>query len=329
MGIGNLELVASLPSFQFLSYINCVTYGSLKHAIMKLFHLSACAFLLFIYHTGNGQSDSITTAGATPQLVSAQFSFTEGPAVDKKGNIFFTDQPNDKIWEYDTDGKLSLFMEKTGRSNGLYFDKKGNLVSCADEKDELWSIDKNKKVTVLLKDFGGHRLNGPNDLWVHPGGGIYFTDPYYQRSYWDRKTTDLDGQKVYYMAPGKEPVIVEADMMQPNGIVGTPDGKFLYVADIKGKKTYKYFINKDGSLTDKKLFVEMGSDGLTLDNRGNVYFTGNGVTVYTPEGKLLTHIGIPSRWTANLCFGGKKRNILLITATESVYVLPMLVKGVE
>src|SRR5687768_12629027 len=122
-------------------------------------------------------SVNIIAPGATVQLVSSQFSFTEGPATNKKGDVYFTDQPNDKIWKYGTDGKLSVFLEKSGRSNGLYFDKKGNLISCADEKNELWSIKPSGKVTVLLKDFKGARLNGPNDLWVDSKGGIYFTDP--------------------------------------------------------------------------------------------------------------------------------------------------------
>src|SRR2546423_1893573 len=81
------------------------------------------------------------------------FSFTEGPAVDKHGNIFFTDQPNDKIWKYGTDGKLSVFMNKTGRSNGLYFDKEGYLIACADEKNQVWRISPAKKVTILIKDY--------------------------------------------------------------------------------------------------------------------------------------------------------------------------------
>src|SRR5438128_9294640 len=108
------------------------------------------------------QKNSIIANGATPQLVSGQFKFTEGPAVDKQGNIFFTDQPNDKIWKYDTDGKLSLYMDKAGRSNGLFFDKKGNLISCADEKDEIWSISPDQKITVLLTNIEGKRMNGPN-----------------------------------------------------------------------------------------------------------------------------------------------------------------------
>lgn len=273
---------------------------------------------------------NLRASDAKLQHISAQFSFTEGPTVDKQGNIFFTDQPNDKIWKYATDGTLSVFMDKTGRSNGMYFDRKGNLVSCADEKDEIWSIRPDKKVTVLVKGFKGHRLNGPNDLWIHPKGGIYFTDPYYQRSYWDRKTSDLDGEKLYFLPSGKqEPVIADSSLVKPNGIVGTPDGKYLYVADIKDNKTYRYEISKDGSLKERKLFVSQGSDGITLDSKGNLYLTGNGVTIYNAAGEKIDHIDVPAKWTANLCFGGKNRTDLFITASESVYVFPMLVKGVE
>ena len=274
--------------------------------------------------------DSVVANGAVLKKVSDQFSFTEGASVDKQGDVFFTDQPNDKIWKYDTEGKLSVFLDKTGRSNGTYFDRKGNLLTCADEKDELWSIDPKGKVTVLLKDFNGHRFNGPNDLWEDLKGGIYFTDPYYQRPYWDRTTPDIKGEKVYYLAKGKKQAVVVADdLEQPNGIVGTPDGKFLFVADIKAGKTYKYKVNADGNLSSKQLFCEQGSDGMTLDNEGNVYLTGDGVTVYNKNGEKIDHIKVPSQWTANLCFCGKKRNILFITASESVYTIEMRVRGVE
>lgn len=274
--------------------------------------------------------DSIVAKGAKPELVSSQFSFTEGPAVDKKGNIFFTDQPNNKIWKYGTDGKLSLFLDKAGRSNGLYFDAKGNLLACADEKNELWSISPGKKITVLLKDLQGRLLNGPNDLWLDKNGNIYFTDPFYPRPYWDRKESEMDGQKVYLLLKGKtRPIALTEDLKRPNGIVGTPDGKYLFVADIGDGKTYRYKINKDGALSDKTLFIEQGSDGITLDNKGNLYITGNGVTVYNKEGKKLLNIPVTANWTANLCFGGKNRDILFITASESVFTLKMQVKGVE
>jgi len=273
---------------------------------------------------------SVVAPGAQLIKLPATFAFSEGPAVNKKGDIYFTDQPNDKIWKYDTKGKLTLFMDKTGRFNGLYFDQKGNLIACADEKDELWSISPDKKVTVLLSQFEGKRLNGPNDLWIDAKGGIYFTDPYYQREYWDRKQPDIAGQKVYYLRKGESaPIIVEDGVVKPNGIVGTPDGKYLYVADIAANKTYRFEINADGSLKNKQEFVPQGSDGMTLDSEGNLYITGNGVTVYDNTGKKLGNIPVSKSWTGNVCFGGKDRKLLFITASEGVYTLRMRVRGVE
>lgn len=274
--------------------------------------------------------DSLIRGGDTPRLVSRQFSFTEGAAVDRKGNIFFTDQPNNKIWEYTVDGRLVLFLDSAGRSNGMYFDREGRLVTCADEQGQLWAIGRGKKVTLLLQGIGGKQLNGPNDLWIDNRGGIYFTDPYYPRDYWTRTRSELDGEKVYYLAPGAmEAKVVVEDMKRPNGIVGTPDGRYLYVSDLGGGKTYKYTIGPKGMLGDKRLFVDKGSDGMTLDERGNVYLTGNGVNVYSPNGQPIAHIPVPEKWTGNLCFGGRDRRLLFITASEGIYVLPMQVKGVE
>ena len=265
-----------------------------------------------------------------PQLISRQFSFTEGASTDKYGNVFFTDQPNNKVWEYDTNGKLSVFLDNAGRSNGMYFDRKGNLVTCADEHDQLWSISPKKKIKVLLTNYNGHLMNGPNDIWIDAKGGIYMTDPYYQRDYWTRKKSDLDGEKVYYLPKNShEPIIVDSTINKPNGIVGTHDGKYLYVADIGDNKTYKYPINKNGSLSDRLLLIQQGADGITLDENGNIYLCGNGVTVYDPSGKKIAHIVINEPWTANLCFGGKDKNILFITASTAIYTLKMNVKGVE
>jgi gluconolactonase len=287
------------------------------------------ALLLLISAVTRAQ-DSLVSPGATPRLVAHTFAFTEGASVDRKGNVFFTDQPNNRIWEYDTRGRLSVFMDSAGRSNGMYFDAHGNLVTCADEIDELWSISPRKKVRVLLHDFRGHRLNGPNDLWIDARGGIYFTDPYYQRPYWNRSSPDLTAQCTYYLAPGaRTPVVVDSSMRQPNGIVGTPDGHHLYVADIQDGKTYIFTIDSDGSLSDRRLFVPMGSDGMTLDEHGNLYLTGHGVTIFAPDGKRVGYIPIPEEWTANLCFGGKDKRTLFITASGGIYLLPMQVAGVE
>src|SRR5580658_199777 len=290
-----------------------------------------CAFVFGnIRGQDSGAGVASVVADTGVHLVSRQFSFTEGASVDKRGNVFFTDQPNNRIWEYDVHGRLSIFLEPAGRSNGMYFDGSGRLVTCADENEQLWAIIPDKKVKVLLRDVGGKRLNGPNDLWIDARGGIYFTDPYYQRPYWTRTKPDMDGERVYYLpAEATEARVVASDVVKPNGIVGTPDGRYLYVADIGAAKTYKYVIGEDGSLSDRQLFVMQGSDGMTLDERGDVYLTGDGVTVYDTAGRKIAHIAVPEPWTANLCFGGRDKRNLFITASEGLYVIRMRVRGVE
>lgn len=268
--------------------------------------------------------------GAKVEVLSEGYSFTEGPAADRDGNVFFTDQPNDRIVKYNAaDGSFSDWLKPAGRSNGTYFDQAGNLLACADEKNELWSISPDKKVTVLLRDFGGKLLNGPNDLWQRPDGNLYFTDPLYARDYWKRdKAMQQPGQYVYFFdRKAKKATPVLMDLKQPNGIIGTPDGNTLYVADIGAGKTYSYAVNPDGTLENKRLFCEMGSDGMTIDAEGNIYLTGRGVTIFDKAGKKRADIPIPEPWTANVTFGGKDRHLLFITASKKVYGVKMRVKG--
>lgn len=271
----------------------------------------------------------VIAKGATLEKLSGVFSFTEGPASDKDGNVYFTDQPNDRIHKWSVDGKLTTFLEPAGRSNGLCFDKKGNLLACADEKNELWTIDTKGKSKVVIKDYQGKLLNGPNDIWLRPDGGIYFTDPLYKRPYWHRGPMEQDGQHVYYLTPDRKTLTrVTTDLQQPNGVIGTPDGKTLYVADIGASKTYAYDIQSDGSLTNKRLFCELGSDGMTIDNHGNVYLTGRGVIIFDKTGKQIEQISVPEGWTANVCFGGKDKHTLFITASKGLYAIKMRTKGV-
>ena len=296
-----------------------------------LFFVIAFTCTNFIYpQMQENQSHNLIAKDAVLTKHSDQYSFTEGPAVDKKGNIFFTDQPNNRIMKWSVNGELSVYMENAGRANGLYFDHEGNLLACADEKNEVWKIGKNKKITVLVNDFEGKRLNGPNDLWIDPKGGIYFTDPFYKRDYWKHTSKEIEKECVYYLSPDKSKITnVANDLVKPNGIIGTSDGKMLYVADIEANKTYSYTINNDGSLGEKTLFTELGSDGITIDEFGNIYLTGKGVTVFNSKGEKITHIDVPEPWTANVCFGGKKFKTLFITAGKAVYTLEMNVRGMK
>ncbi|MEP2278153.1 SMP-30/gluconolactonase/LRE family protein, partial [Maribacter sp.] len=160
--------------------------------------------------------------------------------------------------------------------------------------------------------------------------GIYFTDPYYQREYWTRTEAEIVDKNVYYIAPEtKEVTIVASEFVQPNGIIGTPDGKTLYVADIGDKKTYSYTVQENGTLSNRKLFTNMGSDGMTIDNKGNIYLTGEGVTIFNSKGEFLQNIPVHENWTANVTFGGKNQDILFITAMGSVYTLQTNVRGVR
>lgn len=273
----------------------------------------------------------IIAPGATLEKLGGGFSFTEGPTADRQGNVFFTDQPNDRIMKWNADGGVVEWLKPAGRSNGMAFDRRGNLITCADGQNQLWSINPKGKATVVLKDFKGSLLNGPNDLWIRPDQGLYFTDPLYVRPYWKRPSQmQQPGRYVYFLSKDRKAYFpVATDLKQPNGIAGTPDGKTLYVSDIDGGVTYRYQIQPDGTLTDKQTFCPLGSDGMTVDERGNVYLTGQGVTVFDPEGHKIEHIDVPEGWTANVTFGGRDRKLLFITASTGIYGLRMQVRGTE
>jgi gluconolactonase len=291
---------------------------------------TAAVFLLTVFISAPTFSAGVVAPGATPLKLADSFEFTEGPAVDKAGNLYFTDQPNDRIMKWSVDGKLTTHRQPAGRSNGTQFDHRGNLITCADEKNELWQIAPDGKVTVLVKDYEGKLLNGPNDVWVRPDNGLYFTDPYYKRDYWKRGPKEQDGEHVYFLSADRKVLKrVTSDLRQPNGIIGTPDGKILYVADIGAGKSYAFNVQPDGSLTEKRLFCGLGSDGMTIDDQGNVYLTGRGVTVFDPSGAQIDHIDIPEPWTANVAFAGADHGTLFITASKCLYSVRTRVHGIN
>lgn len=295
---------------------------------LKYLFLAVPAAFLSLSFLQSGNIEDILQPGAKAEKLAGGFQFTEGPSADSKGNVYFTDQPNDRIMKWSITGELSTFMQPSGRSNGLAFDKADDLWSCADEKNEIWKISPDKKVEKVPSLYQGKALNGPNDLWIHPTGAIYFTDPFYKRAWWDHQNMPQEIQAVYRMSPDHKTITrLTEDLLQPNGIVGTPDGRKLFVADIKANKTWSYTINNDGSLSDKKLFCELGSDGMTIDSKGNIYLTGKGVTIFDKTGKKLGNIEIPESWTANVCFGDKDLKSLFITASKGLYRIRTKVKG--
>jgi gluconolactonase len=266
---------------------------------------------------------SVVADGAKVEKLAGGFKFTEGPAADAQGNVYFSDIPNNRIHKWSLDGKLSTFRENSGGANGLYFDKDGNLLACEGGGRRLVSINEKNEVTILADEYEGKKFNSLNDLWIDPKGGIYFTDP----RYGNRDGMEQDGEHVYYLAPDRKKLVrVIDDMVRPNGIIGTPDGRILYVTDHGDGKTFTYRINWYGTLRGKELIAPEGSDGMTIDNEGNIYLTTSGVAVYDKQGNKIETIDVPER-PANVCFGGKDNQTLFITARTSLYSVKMRVKG--
>lgn len=299
--------------------------------MFKTLSFILCLLVPAFISASNPHEHKMVARGAKLVKLAGGFGFTEGPIADKTGNVYFTDQPNNQILIWTINHELLTFTQNSGRANGLYFDKQGNLLSCSDMENELWSFSPDKAHKVLISSFNEKRLNGPNDLWIHPDGSIYFTDPLYVRPYWTRNSeSEQNGEYVYYLSPDyKNLKPVCTDLVKPNGIIGTPDGKKLYVADIGANKTYVYNILPDGSLHNKRVFAPIGSDGMTIDCKGNIYVTGDGVTIFNSKGKKIDHIEVEANWTANVCFGGKDMKTLFITASENLYSIEMKVKGVK
>ncbi len=262
--------------------------------------------------------------------IASGFSFTEGPTSNKRGDVYFTDQPNNLILSYSTEGELDTFSTDAGRSNGLYFDAEDNLWACADMNNQLWKFTMEGEKKIVLNPEGEVAYNGPNDVWVHKNGDAYFTDPYYKRPYWEGAHDTLSFKGVYLLLEGQDsPILLDSTLIQPNGIVGSSTNNLLYVADNQDNKIYRYAIQPDGTVAKRKMLINQGSDGMTLDSEGNIYLTGEGVDVFDSEGKAIRHLDIDEDWTANICFGGKENDELFITASKGLYHLKTNVKGIN
>lgn len=287
-----------------------------------------CVLLMTIL--ADSAEGQIIAPGEKLKLVADGYQFTEGPTADERGNVYFTDQPNNRIVHYDfSSGKAVDWLRPSGRSNGLFFAGPDRLIACADLDNELWVIHpETKSHRVLAKGFEGRTFCGPNDCWVDRDGTIFFTDPLYKRPYWTQTIPEDQPRGVYRVSlEGKISQVID-DLVQPNGIVGDAAKRLLFVADINANRTYRYVIGADGTLGDKQLFCRSGSDGMTIDEQGNVYLTGGrGVTVFNSSGEQIQTIVVPRGWTANVSFAGPDKRHLFITAGDAVFTIETIMRG--
>lgn len=298
--------------------------------------VAVAAFAVESHAAGSG----VLAPGAKMEKVASGCKFTEGPAWDGKGNLYFSDGPNNRIMVYREGGKAKVWKTNTRSANGMLFDAQGRLITCNSQQAEggrtVTRYDANGKVTVLADNYQGKKLNSPNDLAVDREGRIYFTDPRYG------ETNDLeqDKQAVYRIEKNGKLTRVIDDVQVPNGILITPDNKTLYVADNspnegENRTLIAYTIAADGSVKRRKVLYDLkkerGMDGMVLDTDGNIYATAGlkdktGVYVISPSGKLIQFIRTPETAT-NCTFGGPDLKTLYITAGESVYRLRTRKKG--
>lgn len=306
----------SSPNLRFAENMNDTLKFFLITMVVNLTHLQGFA----AHHS----LVDLVAPGAEVEVIADGFVFTEGPVWDGSG-LLFSDVRVNKIMRLGEEGKVSLYIDDIG-TNGLYFDNDHNLIVCGNLRDRvLYRILGDGSRKILADRVEGKRLNAPNDCWVDPEGGIYFSDPRYRT----REVMELKVETLYYLSASGELSRVDADYTRPNGLIGTVDGKTLFVADYGASHINRYTIESPGVLTNRTRFADSLCDGMTLDEHGNLYVTKEVVAIYRPDGSLLGEIKLPGEGgSTNVTFGGQDRKTLYITGGTRLMKLDMQVAGI-
>ena len=252
------------------------------------------------------------------QLVGTGYKFTEAPAANDRGEVFFTDIPNNRIHKIGLDGKVTVFAENTGGANGLMFGPDGRLYACANGKKQIVAYDPSAKETVVTKGLES------NDLCVTHHGDLYVTDP--------------NNKQVWFVSKSGEKKVVDKGIELPNGVILSPDQSLLYVCDTRGRFVYSFQIQSDGSLAARQRYFHLhepdaatsGADGMTVDAEGRLYVaTALGVQFCDQAGRVNGIISKPqSAWLANVGFGGPDFDELYATCGDKVFKRKLTAKGV-
>ena len=268
-----------------------------------------------------------------PTKLHSGFRFTEGPAANAKGEVHFNDIPNEKLYKIDESGKLTVVRTGTNRANGLFFHGNGNLYACEGGAGAVVAYTSDGGRRVIADKYESKRFNAPNDLVIDKGGGVYFTDPFFGRRT-DKLPQGVYG--VYYVNPKGTVTRLLSGLPKPNGILLSPDEKTLYVVCSGQADIMAYRVEKPGAIDKGRRFFSLkqpegktntGGDGLTVDEKGNLYVTSRlGIQVISSAGKLVRILEFPEK-PANCAFGGKDRKTLYVTARTSVYTMRLDARG--
>lgn len=271
--------------------------------------------------------EDIIPRGTEPQELGVGYGFTEGPAADARGNVYFSDGKNDAIHFYQFGRGVSLFVGDSTDANGMMFNHQGELVVCEGAAYRIVAFDvKTRQKRVLADQFQGTHFNEPNDLAIDFQDGVYFSDPIFHH----HGQPAVMKEDAYYRAPDGEVTRVSTVCQKPNGVRLTPDNKTLFLADTSGQVVYRYAVLGPGKLADETLWIEVGArpDGMTLDEHGNLYVCCGvaGVKVYSPAGELMGGISLP--YASNCVFGGPDFSMLFVTSRDRFLGIPTRVRGV-
>jgi len=294
--------------------------------------LVGTVLLLALPAAGFAQIKGIGPSGPITKLKTG-FKFTEGPAADAEGNVYFSDIPDEKIYMVNAKGELSTFTDKSAHANGLMVSGKGDLYACEMDGQLVAYNIKTKAKRIVAGTYDGKRFNAPNDLVIDKQGGVYFTDPSFRAPMpWPQPKLG-----VYYVTPDGKVTRLIDDLPNPNGVKLSPDEKTLYVIPTGPAEMMAYPVEAPGKIGKGRVFCTLkvpegkksagGGDGMTVDEHGNLYITSTlGLQVFDKEGKMLGIITLPEQ-PANVTFGGPDFKTLYVTARTSLYTVPMEVKG--
>ncbi len=272
--------------------------------------------------------DQIIAPGTTADILGQGFGFTEGPAADRDGNVYFSDGKNDSIHRWEAGGAVTLFVDDSTDANGMMFNTRGELCACEGAAYRIVAFDVGTKARrVLCGEIDGQHFNEPNDLAIDLHDGFYFSDPNYQH----RGQPTVMKQDVYYCSAAGKVTRVSTVCHKPNGVLLSADDRTLYVADARGQLIYRYDVEGPGKLTNERRWIEnLGAnpDGLTLDEHDNLYICCGkaGLKVFDSRGKPLGTVDVHA---ANCCFGGRDFRTLCIASVDKFLGIPTNVVGLK